>query len=567
MATVATGMITLVDLNDSRQLQLYIKSNQKRFQTYDPNTGAYDPNWPAANPVLTPELYVAGTATDIIAQATSIRWFVDNVELTASNTDYTLAASGVKTLTINTNVLASVNSKLFTAEVTWYDSKTQASVIAKADIEFAKVSSGERGTDSVSAVLTNESVTIATNTDGSGGVWTPAVSSLIVYEGTTVKTADYNFSAAVGPAAGNVTGTLSGNTYTATAANVDSAYVDITATHKTVPARTVTKRFSISKNKQGAAGSNGTTPTTYWLVVDASALERNVAKAYTPASIVITAKAQTGTGAPGNYSGRFIIEEQDSGGTWSTKYTSAGNEATRTHTPTANSIKAVRVKMYLAGGTTNLLDEQLIPVVDDGAEPVRALVWTPDGNVVRNGNGSLTATCDVYEGTAIKTATYQWYIQDPAVTVSEGAGVGWDKLDATTNYGTTGYTSKTLTIPATAISSVESFKCVATYNGVMYADVCTVTDISDPYQVTIIGVNTFKNGTGTVTLTAQVSRGGELIDDTSETKFNYAWSVYDSNNVKNTAFGTSGTKTGRVITVAAGDINVRGNVVCDVTEK
>lgn len=559
-------MITLVDLNDSRQLQLYIKSNQKRFQTYDPNTGVYDPNWPAAKPVLTPELYVAGTATDIIAQATSIRWFVDNVELTASNTDYTLAASGVKTLTINTNVLASVNSKLFTAEVTWYDSKTQASVIAKADIEFTKVSSGERGTDSVSAVLTNESVTIATNTDGSGGVWTPAVSSLIVYEGTTVKTADYNFSAAVGPAAGNVTGTLSGNTYTATAANVDSAYVDITATHKTVPTRTVTKRFNISKNKQGSAGTNGTTPTTYWLVVDASALERNVAKAYTPASIVVTAKSQTGTGAPGNYLGRFIIEEQDSGGTWSTKYTSAANEATKTHTPTANSIKAVRVKMYLAGGTTNLLDEQLIPVVDDGAEPVRALVWTPDGNVVRNAVGSLTATCDVYEGTAIKTATYQWYMQNPAVTVSEGAGVGWDKLDATTNYGTTGYTSKTLTIPATAISSVESFKCVATYNGVTYADVCTVTDISDPFQVTIVGVNTFKNGTGTVTLTAQVSRGGELIDDTAETKFSYAWSIYDANNVKNTAFGTSGTKTGRVITVAAGDINVRGNVVCDVTE-
>lgn len=564
MATVATGMITLVDLNDSRQLQLYIKSNQKRFQTYDPNTGVYDPNWPAAKPVLTPELYVAGTATDIIAQATSIRWFVDNVELTASNADYTLAASGVKTLTINTNVLASVNSKLFTAEVTWYDSKTQSSVIAKADIEFTKVSAGERGTDSVSAVLTNETATIAVNPDGSGGVWTPAVTTLIVYEGTTVKTADYNFSATVGPAAGNVTGSLSGNTYTATAANVDSSFVDITATHKTVPTRTVTKRFNISKNKQGTAG---TTPTTYWLVVDASALERNVAKVYNPLSIAITAKSQTGTGAPGNYSGRFIIEEQASNATWSTKYTSAANEATRTYTPSANNIMAIRVKMYLAGGTTTLLDEQLIPVVDDGAEPVRAMVWCPDGNVVRNGDGNLTVTCDVYEGTAIKTATYQWYMQNPAVTVSEGAGVGWDKLDATTNFGTTGYTSKTLTVPASAIASVESFKCVATYNGVTYADVATVTDISDPYQVTIVGVNTFKNGTGTVTLTAQVSRGGELIDDTAETKFNYAWSVYDANNQKNTSFGTSGTKTGRVITVAAGDINVRGNVVCDVTEK
>lgn len=567
MATVATGMITLVDLNDSRQLQLYIKSNQKRFQTYNPNTGAYDPNWSTNKPVLTPELYVAGTTTDIIAQATSIRWFVDNVELTASNTDYTLASTGVKTLTINTNVLASANSKLFTAEVTWYDPKTQANVIAKADIEFVKVSAGERGADSVSAVLTNESVTIATNANGTGGVWTPAVTSLIVYEGSTVKTSDYNFSATVGPAAGDVTGTLSGNTYTATGANVDSAYVDITATHKTVSTRTVSKRFSISKNKQGTPGSDGASPTTYWLVVDASALERNVAKAYTPTSITIAGKAQTGTGVPGNYSGRFIIEEQNAAGTWSTKYTSAANESSKTHTPTANDIRAIRVKMYLAGGTTNLLDEQLIPVVDDGAEPVRALVWTPDGNVVRNSVGSLTATCDVYEGATIKTATYQWYIQNPAVTVSEGAGVGWDKLDVTTNYGTTGYTSKTLTIPATAITSVESFKCVATYNGVTYADVCTVTDISDPYQVTIVGVNTFKNGTGTVTLTAQVSRGGEVIDDTSETKFNYSWSIYDANNVKNTTFGTNGTKTGRVITVNAADINVRGNVVCDVTEK
>lgn len=561
MPIVTSSMTTLVDLNDSRQLQLYIKSNQPRVQIFDPNTSAYTPNWPTNKPVLTPELYIAGTATDIIAQAKSIKWFVDGVELTASNTDYTLAASGVKTLTVNTNVLASANSKLFTVEVVYTDTRTGSDIVAKNDIEFVKVSAGQRGTAAITGVLSNETHTVPTLADGSGGVFTNAASTLTIYEGSTDVTGSWT----IVQARTNVTVTeaTSSRTATVTALSADTGSVTFTATRAGYS--TITKTFNLTKSKQGTAGSNGTSPTAYWLVVDASALERNVALAYTPASIAVSAKSQVGTGTPGNYSARFIIEEQDAGGTWSTKYTSAANEISKTHTPTSNSIKAVRVKMYLAGGTTTLLDEQLIPVVDDGAEPVRAIVWTPEGNVVRNGNGSLKIKCDVYQGSTVKTAAYAWFVQEPGQSTDVGGGIGWKKLDATYNLGVTGYTTTEITVPASAIPSVESFKCVATFSGATYSDVATVSDVTDPISSAIVGGTTFKNGEGSVSMTCKLFQNGEEIDSAG-TGYTYTWSLYNENNVKIANWNTTGSKVGKTITVAASDVSGRAHLGCDVSE-
>ena len=84
-------------------------------------------------------------------------------------------------------------------------------------------------------------------------------------------------------------------------------------------------------------------------------------------------------------------------------------------------------------------------------------------------------------------------------------------------------------------------------------------DVSDPYVVTIVGTNTFKNGQGSTTLTAKVFQAGAEVD-AAGTAFTYKWSIYDANNVKNTNWS----KTGKSITVTAADINVRGNVTCDI---
>lgn len=563
---VSTSMVTLTDLNDSKSLNLYIEYSQRRQQIYDPNTGIYNPDYTTNKPVLTPQLTVAGGGgTNLAASAKSIKWYVDGVLLSASTADYTLASSGVKTLTINTNILASVSSKLFTVEAVWTDPDTGVDVSAKNDVEFVKLTNGASGAAAVLASLSNESATISTLSDGSGGVYTGAVTTLSIFEGSTDVTASYTIVQTRTGA--TVTEAASSRTATVTAMSTDTATVLFTATRSGYP--TLTKTFNLAKNKQGVAG---TTPTSYWLVADVSAIQKNISNVYNPTSINVSAKSQTGTATPGAYQARFIISDSTDGTTFTTRYTSAANEAAKNYVPSAG-IKALKVQMFAAGGTTTLLDEQVIPVVSDGAtgaDAVLVTVTTPNGNIIKNSTGTLTAQCDVYKGTGIQTATsYKWYLQDPTATTSSGGdadgGAGWRLINATFNLGVTGYTSATITIPAQAIPNTESFKCVATYGGVKYSDVCTVTDITDPISSTIIGGDKFKNGEGTVTLKAIVYQNGAEVD-AAGTLYTYTWSLYDMSNNKITTWNGTGSKTGKTITVAAADVTGQANIGVDISK-
>ena len=120
-------------------------------------------------------------------------------------------------------------------------------------------------------------------------------------------------------------------------------------------------------------GANGTSATAYWLISSASAIGKNTSNAFNPASITFTSKSQTGANAVANYSGRFVISETTDGTAFTDKYTSSANESTKTYTPSATNIKSIRVRLYKAGGTSVLLDEQIIPVVTDGINGTSAV--------------------------------------------------------------------------------------------------------------------------------------------------------------------------------------------------
>lgn len=582
MTIVATGSMSLVDLSDARQLQAFIGSSQQRQVIYNPNGGAYTPNYATTNNVLTPQLFIAGNNTDIASQAKSIKWFYQTnssgnyTEITASDTTYTLGTGSVKTLTIKSNVLASNNSMTYMAEIVYTDPGTGFDVTTKAEYEIVKVtngSNGTNGTNAIMAVLSNESANVPADANGTVSSYGGAATTISIFNGATDDTANWTITQALSGISGTASGTPSNRTFTTTGMSADVGTVTFTATRSGYA--TITKVFTVNKTKGGANA------TSYWLSQSVSAIQMNISKAYTPSSITFTAFAQTGAGTPSAYAGKFVIAESTDGSTFTDKYTSASNESSKAYTPTAqatSAIKAVRVRLYQAGVTpsaTNFIDEQIIPIVADGqtgqagADAVTAVVWTPEGNVVRNSTGTVKAHVDVYKGANQVTGTaFKWYYQDPSATTSSGGdsdgGNGWRLMkDAATANGVTGYTTDTITIPASAIPSVESFKCVVTYGSVKYSDVCTVTDVSDPYVVTVVGTNTFKNGQGTVTLTAKVFQAGVEVDPAG-TMFSYIWSLYDANNVKNTTWNTTGSKTGKTITVAASDVNARGNVVCDL---
>jgi len=421
MTVVATGSVTLTDLNDSKQMQLYISLSgvPGRQQTYDPNTGVYNPNYPTTKPVLSPELYVGGTSSNLISSGDvkSIKWFVDGSELTANTTDYTMAASGVKTLTINTNVLASVNSKRFEVQVTYTDPDTTLDSIMKADIEFFKITGGAKGVNAVTAYLSNESQMVPANSGGTVLSYTGATTTIKIFEGATDVTASWT----IAQTRTNVVATeaTSSATATITSLTADTGTVLFTATRSGYS--TVTKTFTISKAK------GGTDATTYDIFAE-GVLKRSTTGIYNPTTMTVKARSQTGANAPADYAGRFIIAEQDSAGNWANKYTSSANEATKAYTPSSSTIKGIKVTLYAAGGTTTILDEQSIPVVEDGNDPVFTFVSAPGGNTVSD-TKSTTIQCDLYKGINIVTGTYVWYVQEPLQGTDQGAGIGWRILN------------------------------------------------------------------------------------------------------------------------------------------
>ena len=131
------------------------------------------------------------------------------------------------------------------------------------------------------------------------------------------------------------------------------------------------KATNIAFGPQGAAGAdgaNGADATAYWLVTSSPTIKLS-GSTFSPATLTFTGKAQVGAGAPGDYACRFWIAESTDGTNFTTKYTSASDEAAKAWTPTGTTVKAVRCRMYQAGGAAVVLDEEIVNVIGE-APPV-----------------------------------------------------------------------------------------------------------------------------------------------------------------------------------------------------
>jgi hypothetical protein len=218
--------------------------------------------------------------------------------------------------------------------------------------------------------------------------------------------------------------------------------------------------------------------------------------------------------------------------------------------------------------------------VVNGGGIVDLLVTTPQGNVFKNTEvATLTAKAELWRGSSVDTTnvTYKWAIMDSTVTSSSSTGydasfgVGWKKLSDTTGMYT-GTTTATITIYAAAVDSYAVFKCIAvdsdsasnTYNS-KFTDVATFIDHSDPIQVVITstGGDVFKNGQGSTTLKAVVYQAGSEID--ADGKGTYTWTKYNKDGAVDTTWGTSGTKTGKTLSVSNTDVSTKATFMVVVT--
>ena len=128
---------------------------------------------------------------------------------------------------------------------------------------------------------------------------------------------------------------------------------------------------NVNPIKYVQSGTDGLPSTSYSLYVDPSSIIRNTnnSNSLSSTTFTVNAKSQTGNGALANYSGRFKIDYLNSNAEWVTTYTSGGNEYSYTYDISnrgTTGAKAFRVSLYKAGGTTTLIDQQTIPVIDTG---------------------------------------------------------------------------------------------------------------------------------------------------------------------------------------------------------
>lgn len=228
--------------------------------------------------------------------------------------------------------------------------------------------------------LSNEYQAISTDENGNiPGEFPQVQTTAQVMYGTMDVTDDCSYTITESK---NVTGIWdkSTHTYTVSEVTADNVWVDIKAVY--LNALTITRRFSVSKQKSGTPGR------TYVLESSTTILKKESENSITPNVVIFNAYYRDGenTGRT-DYSGRFVIEETSDGKTWETVYTSTVDETSVNYYADyifadsdgvlvadsdgsligvrSKDIVGLRCSLYASGGTTNLIDTVKLDVITE----------------------------------------------------------------------------------------------------------------------------------------------------------------------------------------------------------
>lgn len=228
--------------------------------------------------------------------------------------------------------------------------------------------------------LSNEYQAISTDENGNiPGEFPQVQTTAQVMYGTMDVTDDCSYTITESE---NVTGIWDKTTHTYTVSEVtaDNVWVDIKAVY--LNALTITRRFSVSKQKSGTPGR------TYVLESSTTILKKESENSITPNVVIFSAYYRDGknTGRT-DYAGRFVIEETSDGKTWETAYSSATDETSVNYYvdyifadsdgilvadsdgsligARSKDIVGLRCSLYASGGTTNLIDTVKLDVITE----------------------------------------------------------------------------------------------------------------------------------------------------------------------------------------------------------
>lgn len=293
---------------------------------------------------------------------------------------------------------------------------------------------GPASTFQTTGYLTNESVTVAADSTGAVASFAPAAGTYKVFASLTDITELSTFSvvssSGVTIAISNTAGTR--GQYTVSAMSADTGTATLRATFGS---STLDKVFSISKSRAGVSSF------AYW-IAGSSAFARSQANVYSPSALTLTAYRSGPGGVPETYAGRWKVDTSTDGATFTNNAATGSDSATVTYTPSGGTLKTVRVRLLVAGGGGQVLDEVLLPVVVDGptgatgTAAITPLLTNAAHTVPADTAGAVSSYAgsgtliQVYEGTtaltyvASLTAPSQFTIGSPVVAPSGQITVG-----------------------------------------------------------------------------------------------------------------------------------------------
>ncbi len=468
------------------------------------------------------------------------------------------------TLTVNASDAVFVNDvaviKLVTADNDVFDLHN-----------IVKLRDGAAGSSTITCNLSNDTQSVPCNSNGA--LYSTSLNgcdtTISILKGSANDTGNWTVTAT--PSSG-ITGTYDAKTYkyTVTGISVESGYVEFTCTRSGYT--TITKRFTINKDR---SGSNGADAVFYSVGSDVTFMKLNKSKVFTPSAITFSGQKIVGNNAGTVYSGRFKIYESTDGATYTLKYTSGSDESSKKYTPSANTVKTIKCELYQAGNTTKLLDSQTVSVVIDGTDGQTGAAGKDAINVVL-GNSAEVIACDTsgkakeakditipfdcYQGTKRIAGTASLGTLPSGVTLKSNTAAtasATGNIVLTVAKGATIASTQsgdiTITFTASGLTSVQKFtwtKNVQAYNGTN----AVLFQLMAPQGDVIL--KNLDGNVNTVLLKTQLLSGTTVVTS----GISYVWKKYT-----NGAYTTLPGQTASTLTVTADMVESLASFECTAT--
>nr|DAX14027.1 MAG TPA: Receptor recognition protein, Long tail, Helical sandwich, Tail fiber [Bacteriophage sp.] len=246
--------------------------------------------------LITKILYAEGINADYINAGKLLGKFVDAKNLRVSTED------GTVTFYINEKGQVFIQPTAFFLS----DNKTLDEAIADKTIEEAQKLT------TLNVILSNEYQAIVTDANGKYTTFPECSTTVQVMYGAENVTNDASYTITEE----NITGTWDekNHKYTVTGLSADTGHVNFVVSYKTF---SITKQFSIAKQKQGKQGDKGDSATTYVIETDTNVIMRTADGTYVPETVLFKNYVVSGSNKTLRKS-NILVQTTTDGSTFST---------------------------------------------------------------------------------------------------------------------------------------------------------------------------------------------------------------------------------------------------------